>query len=70
VRILSVEIAQSWPAGDSALPRQEAMRKARQQVDRTNAILFASSFSGKWGDYDPGGIDHWDDPAEQDQNSQ
>lgn len=70
VRILSVDVARSWPAEDSALPRQEAMRKAQQQVERANAILFASSFSGKWGDYDPSGIDHWDEPGESDDEHQ
>ena len=25
----------------------------------TNAQMFASSFSGKWGDYDPDGMDGW-----------
>lgn len=66
VRILSVEVARSWPAGQSDQPRQEAMRKAQEQIERTNAILFASSFSGKWGDYDPAGIDHWDEPPQDD----
>jgi len=33
-------------------------------------MIFASSFSGKWGDYDPQGIEKWelkpssDDPAD------
>jgi hypothetical protein len=37
------------------------MRQAVEQADRTNAMNFASSFSGKWGDYDPQGIEKWDD---------
>lgn len=70
VRILSLELAQSLPTGDAAPPRQESMRKVKEQVERTNAILFASSYSSKWGDYDPGGIDHWDENDESDQDDQ
>lgn len=36
------------------------MRKAVAEVERRDAILFASSFSGKWGDYDPSGMEHWE----------
>jgi hypothetical protein len=28
-------------------------------AQRTNAEIFASSFSGKWGDYDPQGMAGW-----------
>ena len=62
VRILSVSPAGSLPVEDLAQQREQAARKALEQVQRTNAILFASSFSGKWGDYDPDGIQHWDEP--------
>lgn len=62
VRILSVAFAESLPVEDLTQQRQQAARKALQQVQRTNAILFASSFSGKWGDYDPEGIQHWEEP--------
>jgi hypothetical protein len=53
-----VRIIEVFPSG-KALPhdvadrRQETIRKAIDQSDRTNAVIFASSFSGKWGDYDP-----------------
>lgn len=69
VRILAVTASKSWPDKNQAQKREERMRQARQQVERTNAILFASSFSGKWGDYDPDGIDHWGDPDQADQVS-
>lgn len=26
----------------------------------TGAIVFASSYSSKWDDYDPEGMEHWD----------
>ena len=56
VRILSITPSQATPV-DAEARRQETLRKAVHQSDTTNAILFASSFSGKWGDYDPTGLD-------------
>ena len=56
VRIVAVTPSQAVP-GDAEARRQETLRKAVRQSDATNAILFASSFSGKWGDYDPTGLD-------------
>jgi hypothetical protein len=67
VRILSVTPASDLPVDDLTQQREQAARKALEQVQRTNAILFASSFSGKWGDYDPDGIQHWDEPPSDDQ---
>lgn len=56
VRILAIAPSQATPE-DAEARRQETLRKAVRQSDTTNAILFASSFSGKWGDYDPTGLD-------------
>ena len=56
VRILAVEPSQFVPE-DADARRQETLRKAVRKSDSTNAIIFASSFSGKWGDYDPNGLD-------------
>jgi len=67
VRILSVAPAETLPVDDLTQQRERAARKALEQVQRTNAILFASSFSGKWGDYDPDGIEHWDETEPDDQ---
>lgn len=53
IRVLQVTPAKSAPPEDIQTRRQEVIRKAVDQSDRTNAIIFASSFSGKWGDYDP-----------------
>lgn len=40
--------------------RQQIIQQAVEEADKTNAIIFASSFSGKWGDYDPSGIiENW-----------
>jgi hypothetical protein len=43
--------------------RQAVLERALQDSDRTNALNFASSFSGKWGDYDPAGVEAWTGPA-------
>ncbi len=59
VRILSAEPSQIQPASQVAA-RQAALKKAQTEAERTNAEMFASSFSGKWGDYDPEGMAGWD----------
>lgn len=59
VRVLNVTRS---PAGldlDSAARRQEVIDKAVSESDRTNALNFASSFSSKWGGYEPAGIEDW-----------
>lgn len=56
VQILEVRPADSKPPQDVKARRQEVLRKAVEASDRTNAVIFASSFSGKWGDYDPTGF--------------
>jgi len=56
VRILAISPSQATPE-DAETRRQETLRKAVRHSDTTNAILFASSFNGKWGDYDPTGLD-------------
>ena len=64
VRILSVSPSQAQADENAAARRQEAIQRAVAESDRTNAILFASSFSGKWGDYDPQGIEQWNKDEE------
>ena len=56
IRILSVSPSQSVPSEDAQKRHEEIVRKAIEHSDRTNAMIFASSFSGKWGDYDPAGF--------------
>ena len=53
VHILKVMRSQDTPLTDLAEERQAKFTKAVRDAERTNAINFASSFSGKWGDYDP-----------------
>jgi hypothetical protein len=67
VKILSLTPPASLPLADLAQQREEAARKALQQVQQTSAMIFASSFSGKWGDYDPEGITHWEESNKEDE---
>lgn len=53
VRIIEVSPSGKAPPQDVAARREQTIRGAIDQSDRTNAVIFASSFSGKWGDYDP-----------------
>lgn len=56
VRILSVTPSQTQAPEDASKRREETIQKAVRDSDRTSQILFASSFNGKWGDYDPDSI--------------
>jgi hypothetical protein len=60
VKVLTAAPSSRAPQADVAERRQEVTRKAVEQSDMTSAMIFASSFSGKWGDYDPKGIEHWE----------
>jgi hypothetical protein len=63
VRILSVRQADTDIAG-AEQERQAVLQKALERAERTNAEMFASSFSGKWGDYDPAGVEKWTEPPD------
>lgn len=56
VQILDVQPARSALPKEVKARREETIRKAVDASDRANAMIFASSFSGKWGDYDPTGF--------------
>jgi hypothetical protein len=53
VRILTVALSQNQPPEDAAKKREETIQKAVRDSDNTSQTLFASSYNGKWGDYDP-----------------
>ena len=57
VRILSVSPSRELSAGDGAAKRQAEAREALNQINRMDAMIFASTVEGKWGDYDPDAID-------------
>lgn len=56
IQILTVTRPITKPPEDTAEKREALMKKTMREVQDTNAIVFASSFSGKWGDYDPDSI--------------
>ncbi len=51
IRIVSVSASEQSIDHDAAKRRQAVLEEARRKSERTNADMFASSFSGKWGDY-------------------
>ncbi|HSN75370.1 MAG TPA: GreA/GreB family elongation factor [Anaerolineae bacterium] len=62
VRILRVTPSQTIAPADAQERREAVLQKALSDAERTNAEIFASSFSGKWGDYDPQGMAAWNEP--------
>jgi hypothetical protein len=72
VEIVSVRPADAPAAADAAERRQAALDKAAQAIAKTNAQIFASTFEGKWGGYNPDGMDHWEqeDEGERSQDQQ
>lgn len=59
VVIVRVTPSQSIAPSDARERREAVLQKALNDAERTNAEIFASSFSGKWGDYDPQGMAGW-----------
>jgi hypothetical protein len=61
VHILKITPGGARSADGVAERRQEAQRKAARQAELGNAISFAASFNGKWGDYDPSALtEEWE----------
>jgi hypothetical protein len=56
IEIISVSSKMNMLATDAVEKRRATMEKTRWAIEDTNAMIFASSFSGKWGDYDPDSI--------------
>jgi len=57
VRILAVAAQWANQPADLSQRREDAERNAARKSDQTSVMLFASSFSGKWGDYDPNAVE-------------
>jgi hypothetical protein len=53
IEVVSVKPAESEPDQGVVERRQDTLRKALLRSDLTNAVIFATSFDSKWGDYDP-----------------
>jgi len=56
IRILAVVPSQEPSTGDSAARRQAEAKEALDQINRTDAMIFASTVEGKWGEYDTDAI--------------
>ena len=52
VRIVDVRASQLAALENTEEQRQAQLQKAVDAVERTNAEMFAASYSGKWGDYE------------------
>lgn len=68
IEVLAVTRPTTEPTKDGAERRKARMRKTIREVEDTNAMIFASSFSGKWGDYDPDSIPKDNKTGETDQS--
>jgi len=61
VRILDVSSG-SRPTAEMLEKRKSRLKSAVNQIARTNAITFATTVEGKWGDYDADGVvENWKD---------
>jgi len=61
VQIISVRPSEMKAPADAEERRQQVLKKALNDAERTNADMFASSFSGKWGDYNTDDMAEWDE---------
>lgn len=52
VRIVNVRPSQPTTLENRKEQRQAQLQKALDAVERTNAEMFAASYTGKWGDYE------------------
>lgn len=66
LRIVRVGPAQQEIDEDAAARRRQVLDEARRKAERTNADMFASSFSGKWGDYSTDEVVDLDDSESED----
>jgi hypothetical protein len=61
VRVLAVSPIEKTEAGEAAARRKAAAAEALKQAERTNAMIFATTVEGKWGEYDADGMmENWD----------
>jgi hypothetical protein len=69
IEVLSVTKPDTLPETEAAKKRKAKYLEAKREVEDTNAMVFASSFNGKWGDYDPDSIskDNHDDGKNQEE---
>lgn len=64
IEVVGVRKSDIQPPANAADKREAALKKVARDVQNTSAMVFASSFSGKWGDYDPESIPKEDNPED------
>ena len=57
VEILSIIESTRKPPRDTSSQREANVKAAKEQIEFTNAVLFAASVDTKWGEYDADGLD-------------
>lgn len=57
-------------AADTAIQRDSVVQNAKDQIEFTNAVLFAASVNTKWGSYDADGLDYEKWKARQAKNAE
>jgi len=70
VEILSIQESTRTPEIDTASQREATLKDAQDQIEFTNAVLFAASVDTKWGEYDADGLDfdEWKSRRAKDEN--
>ncbi|MGE5124449.1 MAG: hypothetical protein ACM3H7_08015 [Acidobacteriaceae bacterium] len=70
IEVLRVSPSTSKPSEKATEQRRARLKEITREVEHTSAVVFASSFSGKWGDYDPDSLlDEEDKEEETDRDS-
>lgn len=60
IEIVSIRASTRGATGDAAAQREAVLKDAKDQIEFTNAVLFATSMNTKWGSYDADGLDYDD----------
>jgi hypothetical protein len=58
IEIVSVQESIRVPNENAARQRDTSIQNAKDQIEFTNALLFAASVNTKWGSYDADGLDY------------
>lgn len=65
VHILAVADSADIDPRLAAQQRRAEAARTQEEIAARNAAAFAASFSGKWGDYDPDGVERWQDQPDE-----
>jgi hypothetical protein len=58
VEILAIRESTRKTGGEATSQREATLQDAKDQIEFTNAVLFAASVDTKWGEYDADGLDY------------